>query len=61
MTEDPKPAPTNTHGTGYGCACKSRDAAECHRRRYGIVPGDVSHGAEECECLCHQWDDNDEY
>lgn len=46
----------------YGCACKSRDAAECHRMRYGIVAGDVSHGAEECYCLCHQWsDDDDEY
>jgi hypothetical protein len=28
--------------------------------RYGIVAGDVSHGAEECCCLCHQWDDDDE-
>lgn len=42
-----------------GCACVSRDAAECHRRRYGIVAGDVSHGAEECECLCHEWDEDD--
>ncbi len=44
----------------YGCACKSRDAAECHRRRYGIVAGDVSHGAEECDCLCHHWSDDDD-
>ena len=44
----------------YGCACKSRDAAECHRMRYGIVAGDVSHGAEECYCLCHQWSDDDD-
>ena len=44
----------------YGCACLSRDAAECHRRRYGIVAGDVSHGAEECYCLCHQWEDEDD-
>ena len=44
----------------YGCACVSRDAAECHRRRYGIVAGDVSHGAEECYCLCHQWSDDDD-
>ena len=44
----------------YGCACASRDAAECHRRRYGIVAGDVSHGAEECYCLCHQWSDDDD-
>ena len=44
----------------YGCACVSRDVAECHRRRYGIVSGDVSHGAEECYCLCHQWEDEDD-
>ena len=38
----------------------SSDAAECHRRRYGIVAGDVSHGAEECYCLCHNWEDEDD-
>lgn len=56
------PAPEATSGPRgtYGCACKSRDAAECHRRRYGIVAGDVSHGAEECDCLCHHWSDDDE-
>lgn len=43
-----------------GCACVSRDAAECHLHRYGIVAGDVSHGAEECYCLCHQWSDDDD-
>lgn len=55
-------AATNEEGRRgtYGCACVSRDAAECHRRRYGIVAGDVSHGAEECYCLCHQWQDDDE-
>lgn len=52
--------PTNTTGPRgtYGCACVSRDATECRRRRYGIVAGDVSHGAEECYCLCHEWDDD---
>ena len=30
------------------------------RMRYGIVAGDVSHGAEECYCLCHQWSDDDD-
>jgi len=52
-------AGTGPPGT-HGCACKSRDAAECHRRRYGIVAGDVSHGAEECDCLCHNWEDDDD-
>ena len=53
---------TNTCGPRgtYGCACVSRDAAECHRRRYGIVAGDVSHGAEECYCLCHNWEEEDD-
>ena len=41
----------------YGCACVSRDAAECLRSRYGIVAGDASHGDEECCCMCHQWPD----
>lgn len=63
MTDDRAPTTDDQAGAGprgtYGCACHSRDAAECHRRRYGIVAGDVSHGAEECECLCH-WEDDDE-
>jgi hypothetical protein len=25
--------------------------------RYGIVAGDASHGAEECDCACHWIDD----
>jgi hypothetical protein len=37
------------------CDCRHWEADECHRRRYGIVMGDVSHGAEECLCVCHQW------
>ena len=50
---------TDTEGPAgtYGCACMSRDPAECHRMRYGIVAGDVSHGAEDCDCLCHTWSD----
>ena len=49
---------TNTVGPRgtYGCACLSHDAMQCAQIRYGI-----DHPGEPCECLCHQWDDDDEY
>ncbi len=40
----------------YGCACKDRDAAWCASLRYGTL---AAHGYK-CECLCHQWSDDDE-
>jgi len=49
--------PTNTEGTGYGCACMSRNARECMLMRYG-AQGTRTY--ECCECLCHQWDDQDD-
>lgn len=45
---------TDTHGTGYGCACVSRDARMCSVLRYG------EDADERCECLCHQWDDDED-
>lgn len=51
---------TNTYGTGYGCACVSRDARTCSRLRYGYYYEEdhsEDHG-EYCECLCHEWDDD---
>lgn len=39
----------------YGCACQDRDARECIRMRYGFV----GYSSERCECLCHQWDDDE--
>jgi hypothetical protein len=41
----------------YGCACQSRDAHTCILLRYGCDCGDPS---ERCECVCHQWSDDDE-
>ncbi len=38
----------------YGCACTSRDAMFCFDDRYG------HHTGECCECMCHQWRDEDE-
>ena len=43
--------PTGTHG----CACRSRYAKQCASIRYGI-----DHPGEECECLCHEWDDEED-
>lgn len=47
----------NTEGPRgtYGCACLDRDALQCAAIRYGM-----DHYGERCECLCHQWDDEDE-
>ena len=39
----------------YGCACFSDDAVECAAIRYGM-----DHWGEACECLCHQWRDDDD-
>lgn len=42
----------------YGCACKDRDAGWCASLRYGSLAAE----GWKCECLCHQWsDDDDEY
>lgn len=48
---------TDTEGPQgtYGCACQSRDARECMRMRYGFV----GHSSERCECMCHQWGDDE--
>ncbi len=43
--------PTGTNG----CACRSRDPKQCASIRYGM-----DHPGEECECICHQWDDDEE-
>lgn len=52
----------NTHGTGYGCACVSRDARECALLRYGHYDEDPGGAyAESCECLCHTWDDDEDW
>ena len=66
MTEE-----TDTEGPRgtYGCACRSRDARQCMALRYpdtafGPQPDDETEYAylrdERCECMCHQWDDDDD-
>lgn len=39
----------------YGCACLDRDAVQCAAIRYGM-----DHWGEACQCLCHQWSDEDD-
>ncbi len=58
MSQDPEPEARDTHGPrgSYGCACVDRDAVQCAAIRYGM-----DHWGEACECLCHQWDDDDDY
>jgi hypothetical protein len=48
---------TNAEGTAgtYGCACLARDAMRCASMRYGM-----DHPGEPCECLCHEWDADDD-
>jgi hypothetical protein len=43
----------------YGCACVSRDARECMLMREGYR-GDEAGYYDTCECLCHQWRDDDD-
>ena len=49
---------TNTEGQrgSYGCACKDRDAGWCASLRYGSLASE----GWKCECLCHQWSDDDD-
>jgi hypothetical protein len=48
---------TDAEGPGgtYGCACLDRDSVQCAAIRYGM-----DHWGEACECLCHQWSDDDD-
>jgi hypothetical protein len=44
----------------YGCACVSRDARECALMRYGHGCDEQSGYYETCDCMCHQWDDDED-
>lgn len=52
MTPD---EPTNTHGCGYGCACVADSAQLCADIRFHRIER-----GEPCECLCHQWREEDD-
>lgn len=51
--------PTNASGPAgtHGCACVSADAVRCFEIRYGVLARETN---DRCECLCHQWEDDDE-
>lgn len=56
----PANAGTNEEGPRgtYGCACVSSSPFVCLRLRHeGDGNQDLS---ERCECLCHEWRDDDE-
>ena len=42
----------------YGCACVSREARTCLIVRYGYRES-MTGSDERCECMCHQWDDDE--
>ena len=45
-----------------GCACPSRDASTCWEIRYGVLPHEVEADGGPCQCLCHEWEiDEDEW
>jgi hypothetical protein len=50
--------PVNIEGPAgtYGCACVSRDALACRALRCGLP---LIADPQPCECLCHQWRDED--
>jgi len=69
QSQPPSPKASAQHTPGrdtsgpagtYGCACVSRDARNCTLLRYGWC-GNFGAADAACECLCHQWESDDEY
>lgn len=54
---------TNTSGPRgtYGCACVTDSARLCTLLRYGRDIDSHEQYDDDCECLCHQWRDDDDY
>lgn len=44
----------------YGCACVADSARLCTLLRYGRDIDSREQHDDDCECLCHQWRDDDE-
>lgn len=44
----------------YGCACVSDSARLCTLLRYDRDMDSREQHDDDCECLCHQWSDDDE-
>ena len=53
--------PTNTYGPPgtNGCACVHYNARICYEIRYDMSP--LCWPEERCECLCHQWDEENDH
>lgn len=45
----------------YGCACVADSARLCALLRYGRDIDSHEQHDDDCECLCHQWRDDDGY
>jgi len=43
----------------YGCACVADSARLCTLLRYGRDIDSREQHDDDCECLCHQWSDDD--
>lgn len=44
----------------YGCACVAYSARLCTLLRYGRDIDSHEQQDDDCECLCHQWSDDDD-
>ena len=44
----------------YGCACVSDSARLCTLLRYDRDMDSREQHDDDCECLCHQWSDDDD-
>ena len=44
----------------YGCACVADSARMCTLLRYGRDIDSHEQHDDNCECLCHQWRDDDD-
>ena len=53
---------TNTYGPAgtYGCACVADSARLCTLIRYGRDIDSHEKHDDNCECLCHQWREEDD-
>lgn len=45
----------------YGCACVADSARLCTLLRYDRDIDSRDQHDDDCECLCHQWRDDDDY
>jgi len=60
MVGRPVDKATDTEGPRgtYGCACVADSARLCTLLRYGRDIDSHEQHDDDCECLCHQWSDD---